>query len=75
MSGRQTLWGSLVEAKSNIAAGFAINYVANWFILPHVGCRLTLANNLALGLAYTVISLVRQFALRRYFNSLRWGHR
>lgn len=73
---RQTILGSIVEAKANIAIGFTINYIANLTILPLFGFHgLTLWKNFEIGLIYTVISLVRQFVLRRWFNSLTWGHR
>lgn len=76
MSGRQTVWGSIVEAKANIAIGFAVNYCANLLILPAFGfTSLTPGKNFVLGLAYTVVSLVRQFVIRRWFNKLKFGHR
>ena len=69
MKGRQTIWGSIVEAKANIAIGFAINYTANLIILPLFGfTSLTPGKNFIIGLLYTVISLVRQFVIRRWFN-------
>jgi hypothetical protein len=76
MTGRQTIWGSIVEAKANIAIGFTINYFANLLILPLFGFEsLTPAKNLAIGVLYTVISILRQFVLRRFFNGLTWGHK
>lgn len=76
MSGRQTKLGSLVEAHANVFVGFGINFAANMLILPLFGFHdLTLGKNLVIGVLYTGISLVRQFVLRRYFNSLKWGHK
>jgi hypothetical protein len=72
----QTRVGSFIEAWANIAIGFGINYAANWFILPLFGFHsLTAAANFEIGLLYTVISLVRSFILRRYFNGLRFGNK
>lgn len=72
----QTVWGSIVEAKANIAVGFGVNYAANLLILPLFGfTSLTPAKNLAIGLLYTGVSLVRQFVIRRWFNGMQWGHR
>lgn len=72
----QTVWGSIVEAKANIVIGFAINYAANLLILPLFGFTgLTLAKNFEIGLLYTVISIVRQFVIRRWFNGMRFGNR
>ena len=73
---RQTVWGSIVEAKTNIAVGFVVNYVANMTILPLFGFdSLTPGKNFVIGLLYTGISLVRQFVIRRWFNGLKWGHK
>lgn len=75
-TGNQTWWGSVVEAKANIAVGFGINFTANMLILPLFGFHdLTLGKNLVIGMLYTVISLVRQFVIRRWFNSMKFGHK
>lgn len=72
----QTKLGSFVEAWSNIAIGFAINYTANLLILPAFGfTSLTPAKNFAIGLLYTLISLARSYVLRRYFNGLKFGNK
>jgi len=72
----QTKLGSFAEAWANIAVGFTINYAANLLILPAFGfTSLTPGKNFALGVLYTVISLVRSYILRRYFNGLRFGNR
>ena len=71
----QTKLGSITEAWANIAVGFAINFTANMLILPLFGfTTLTLRNNFIIGLLYTVISLVRSYVLRRWFNGLRFGN-
>jgi hypothetical protein len=64
----QTKRGSMIEAWTNIAVGFAVNFVANIFFLPLVGASFTLAENFWLGWIYTAISVVRQFAIRRWYN-------
>lgn len=70
----QTKTGSLAEAGANIAVGFAINWTANMLILPLFGFNVTGAQALGIGVFFTVISLVRSYVLRRWFNGLRWGH-
>lgn len=70
----QTKLGSFVEAWGNVGIGFAINFTANWFLLPLVGAHLTLANNFALGLAYTLISVIRTYVIRRWFNGMIFGN-
>lgn len=71
----QTRAGSFTESLTNIVIGFSINYAANLVILPLFGFdSLTLGKNFAIGCLYTGISLVRSYALRRGFNSLKWGN-
>ena len=75
-SGHQTLLGSFVESWVNILIGFSINFTANMLILPLFGFRdLTLGKNFVIGLLYTVISLVRSFVIRRWFNGMKWGNK
>lgn len=59
---------SIIEAWINIAIGFAINYTANLLVLPLIGAHISLADNWWMGWIYTTISIVRQYAIRRWFN-------
>ena len=69
----QTKFGSLVEASANIAVGFTINFTANLLILPLFGfSSLNASKAFGIGLVFTVISLCRQFIIRRYFNGLKF---
>ncbi len=65
----QTPRGAIIEAWLNIAVGFAVNFAANFLLLPLVGASFTAAENFALGWIYTAISIVRQYVIRRYFNN------
>lgn len=71
----QTKVGSFIEAWGNTIIGFVINYTANWFLLPLVGAHLSLWSNFVLGLVYTLISVARQYVMRRWFNGIkaRWN--
>ena len=64
----QTRVGSLIEVAINIAIGFAINWVANIFILPLYGFQITGGQAFSMGLIFTVISVARSYAIRRWFN-------
>jgi hypothetical protein len=60
---------SLMEAVTNILIGLAVSTAANWLILPAVlGVPMSLAQNLTIGAAFTLVSLVRSYAIRRLFN-------
>jgi hypothetical protein len=65
----QTRLSSFIEAIINVAIGFAINFTANMFIFPMFGFHITPGANLLMGLIYTVISVVRSYAVRRWFNA------
>lgn len=66
--GGQTRRQSIIEAWTNILIGFSINFIINIMLLPLVGAELTVANNLWLGAVYTAVSMIRQYAIRRWFN-------
>jgi hypothetical protein len=65
----QTRIGSLIETMVNIAIGFSINFCANMLIFPLFGFHITPGANFTLGVIYTVISVVRSYAIRRWFNA------
>lgn len=67
----QTRKQSAIEAGTNIAVGYTINVLANLIILPWFGCELSLKQNLWIGICYTVVSFVRSYGLRRFYN---WWH-
>jgi hypothetical protein len=71
----QTKLGSFAEAWMNIAVGFSINFVANMAILPLFGFKVSAGSAFEIGLIFTVISLVRSYVLRRWFNSLKFGNK
>lgn len=71
---RQTRLGSFVEAWTNIFVGFGIAMAANAIVLPAFGFAISMAQNFWITVVFTVISLIRSYLLRRFFNSLRLFH-
>ena len=67
----QSRVGSVLEAIANVALGYWIAIAAQMAIFPLFGVNLPLGDNLLIGLLFTVVSLVRGYALRRLFNRLR----
>ena len=66
----QTRLGSLIEAFVNIAIGFWIAVLSQVVIFPLVGIHgVSMATNIEIGMYFTVISLVRSYVLRRWFNA------
>lgn len=65
----QTRTDSFMEALTNVAVGFTINFIANILILPAIlGVPVNLSELGFIGALYTVISVVRSYTLRRAFN-------
>lgn len=69
MSEKQSRADSFMEAVTNILIGLGISTAANQVFIPlATGHPITLQANVALGVIYTVISLIRSYAIRRAFN-------
>jgi hypothetical protein len=62
---------SLVEAIANVAVGYAIAVLTQILVFPIFGLQVSLSANLAIGAAFTAISLTRSYVLRRLFETLR----
>ena len=68
---RQSRLMSLVEALVNVAVGFGLAVLTQPLVFPLFGFSATLAQNLALGALFTIVSIARSFLLRRLFKSWR----
>ena len=64
----QTKQRSLKEAVSNTLVGMSVNYVANFAILPFFGFAMTFGKSLGITACFTVVSIVRNYVVRRWFN-------
>lgn len=65
----QTRLGSLLESALNVLVGYLVALVSQLAIFPLYGIHIPLSSNLAIGVWFTIVSLVRSYALRRWFNS------
>ena len=61
---------SAIESLVNVAVGYGVAVGAQIAIFPLFGVNLPLADNLLIGVLFTVVSLVRSYLLRRLFNRL-----
>ena len=68
---KQSRLMSLVESVANVAVGYGVAVVTQILIFPIFGLHTTLAQNLKLGLVFTIVSIARSFALRRLFEAIR----
>lgn len=64
----QSKRSSFVEALINTVIGYVINLGVQIVLYPMVGATFTLTQNLGIGLVFTVVSLVRSYVIRRWFN-------
>jgi hypothetical protein len=64
---------SLVESVANVVVGYGVAVVTQILVFPVFGLHATLAQNLKMGILFTVVSLARSYALRRLFGATRMG--
>lgn len=61
--------------KANIGIGFVLNYGVNLLILPILFDKAHPAlSAFWIGCVFTVVSVVRQLVIRRWFNGLKFGN-
>ena len=58
---------SLIEAASNVMVGYALAVATQILVFPWFGLQPSFGENLAIGAVFTILSLVRSYALRRLF--------
>jgi len=61
---------SLIESIVNVAVGYGVALASQLAIFPVFGIKVTLQENLLIGLFFTVISIIRSYALRRFFTRI-----
>lgn len=66
----QTKTQSMIESISNVAIGYMVALASQLAIFPMFGIHIPLSDNIAIGAWFTVISIIRSYAVRRLFN--RW---
>lgn len=60
---------SLVESLTNVAVGYGIAVITQILVFPLFGLSTTLAENMAMGAIFTVVSITRSYCLRRMFEA------
>ena len=64
----QTKYQSLIESLTNILIGYLTALLSQVLIFPLFNIYVSLQDNLLIGLYFTIISLLRSYLVRRYFN-------
>jgi hypothetical protein len=65
----QSKLSSFIESLANIAIGYFVALISQIVVFPMVGIHVPLLTNLEIGAWFTLISLVRSYIIRRWFNS------
>ena len=65
----QTKKQSLIESLTSTTIGIIIGIVLNLTILPVFGYPVSLSDSLWISVIFTVISVIRSYIIRRWFNS------
>lgn len=64
----QSRWMSILESVTNVVVGYCLAVLTQVLVFPLFELKISLGENLGIGAIFTVISLLRSFALRRLFN-------
>lgn len=64
----QTKKESFIESASNTAVGFLVSYASTFLIFPLMGFNSTGTQNLIITIYFTLVSILRGYVIRRYFN-------
>jgi uncharacterized membrane protein (DUF485 family) len=64
----QSKKGSLAETLTNVAIGYLVSLASQIAIFPMFGIHVAFHDNIAIGLWFTVVSIVRSYVLRRAYN-------
>jgi len=68
---KQSRLMSLVESLANVLVGYGVAVATQMVVFPLFGLAVTVTENLLIGLIFTIVSIVRSYALRRGFEVLR----
>lgn len=68
----QTRRMSFVESIVNVLIGYGVSLLSQIIIFPFFNISISLKSNIYIGLWFTVISIIRSYVLRRFFNRLKF---
>jgi len=64
----QSKLGSLIETLINTAVGFVISMALSMLVYPMFGAKFSLSQNFWITVIFTIASIARGYAVRRWFN-------
>jgi hypothetical protein len=60
---------SLIEVCINVAVGWVIALMTQLIVFPMFGIQVTLGEQLSISVIFTVVSIIRGYVIRRWFNA------
>jgi hypothetical protein len=60
---------SFIESLAQVVIGYFVSLGAQLVVFPLFGMRVSLTDNLLIGLCFLIVSLARSYVLRRVFNA------
>jgi hypothetical protein len=64
----QTKAQSILEATLNIGSGFILSVIVWQILANYMGIPMPIGDNLFITSIFTIVSLIRSYVWRRYFN-------
>ena len=65
---------SMIETLTNVGMGWLISFIASMLVLPLFGYNINLTDGILISIIFTIISIVRGYLIRRFFNSKERKH-
>ena len=65
----QTKKQSFIESLTSVFVGWLIGVILNMLVLPIFDYNITVIDSLWVSLIFTVVSVIRGYVIRRFFNS------
>lgn len=62
----------MMESLANISVGFIVALISQMLIFPVFNIHVPFTTDLAITAWFTIISLIRSYILRRWFNGLKF---
>ena len=65
----QTRLESLAEVTINVGIGWIIAFITQLIVFPMFGVYVSLSNQIWISVIFTVVSIIRGYIIRRWFNA------
>lgn len=65
---RQAKIHSFIESISNIVIGYTVALISQLLVFPMFDIHIPFSSNLKIGAWFTLISIIRSYAIRRWFT-------